>query len=540
MTTHQSLALGFFIAIGLVVGVCGERFEVTSAQQLIKLLNISEANHFDANIVLLDDLDFSDSALTLPLGLVSETNYVPYTGVFEGNGHTIKNLVMDNTEDPDAPFAGLFFGIGDATVQDLVIDSSCSFAGIYAGTLSTTLTGSLTLTNVMNKATVYGLNEAGGFVAVDMGSLHQVNQVTIKNCVNDGTITGKLAGGAFISEISEQAFVTVTLSDSINNGNITGNCCTGGLVGTLQSSHVTMIISNCTNNGNVTTETDFVGGLTGFIYENGNITINISSFINNGFITGREGAGGFIGYIGENNNETVTIYNSMNTGEITGRLSAIGGLIGGIDAKSETFLNTLSIINSVNKGNVSSNRIACGMFCINPDYMYILNTTVINSVNKGGVNGTANAYGITNIITKARNVVSMGEINSYYILTTFWNMSTDTDLIFGLDGKCFNCPDNTTIFVHNTNTGFYDVVESGEHVHDLFNAEAEKQNYGMLWTEELELMYPHTEPSPSPSPLPSSSPSSQSGGLSGGSKHGVSLFLISVVITLAAHVAMTQ
>ena len=154
---------------------------MTSAQQLIKLLNISEANNFDANIVLLDDLDFSDSALTLPFGMISQTDYVSYTGTFEGNGHTIKNLVMDNTENDDIPFAGLFFGIGDATVQDLVIDSSCSFAGIYAGTLGTILTGSLTLTNVMNKATVYVSNEAGGFVVVGMGSLHQVNQVTIKS-----------------------------------------------------------------------------------------------------------------------------------------------------------------------------------------------------------------------------------------------------------------------------------------------------------------------------------------------------------------------
>lgn len=72
MTTHQSLALGFFIVIGLVVGVCGVHFEVTGAQQLIKLLNISEANHFDANITLLDDLDFSDSALTLPFGVSSD------------------------------------------------------------------------------------------------------------------------------------------------------------------------------------------------------------------------------------------------------------------------------------------------------------------------------------------------------------------------------------------------------------------------------------------------------------------------------------
>ena len=131
MTTHQSLALGFFIAIGLVVSVCGEHFEVTSAQQLIKLLNISEANHFDANITLLDDLDFSDSALTLPFGVSSDGSCVSYTGVFEGNGHTIKGLVMDNTENQEYDNAGLFCALGNATFENLVIDSSCSFTGYY-------------------------------------------------------------------------------------------------------------------------------------------------------------------------------------------------------------------------------------------------------------------------------------------------------------------------------------------------------------------------------------------------------------------------
>ena len=63
---------------------------------------------------------------------------------------------------------------------------------------------------------------------------------------------------------------------------------------------------------------------------------------------------------------------------------------------------------------------------------------------------------------------------------------------------------------------------------DLLNAEVKKQNYGMFWTKELELV----EPSPSPS--------SQSGGLSGGNKHGVSVFWIGVVVALAAHVAMAQ
>ena len=82
-------------------------------------------------------------------------------------------------------------------------------------------------------------------------------------------------------------------------------------------------------------------------------------------------------------------------------------------------------------------------------------------------------------------------------------------------------------------------------MHDLLNAEVEKQNYGMFWTEELELVDHRVEPSPSPSPSLSpssfsSTPSSQSGGLSGGKKHSLSLFLIGVVVALAAHVAMAQ
>ena len=75
-------------------------------------------------------------------------------------------------------------------------------------------------------------------------------------------------------------------------------------------------------------------------------------------------------------------------------------------------------------------------------------------------------------------------------------------------GKCINCYNsNIKLFQQNPSTGFYEVVESGEHVHYLLNAEVKKQNYGMFWTEELDLVEPHVEPSPSPSPLSSSLPS---------------------------------
>ena len=77
-----------------------------------------------------------------------------------------------------------------ATVENLVIDSSCSFTGyFFAGALSVSLTGSLTATNVTNKAAVSGNEGAGGFVGRIEG-LNQITDVKFKDCVNDGSITG--------------------------------------------------------------------------------------------------------------------------------------------------------------------------------------------------------------------------------------------------------------------------------------------------------------------------------------------------------------
>ena len=575
MTTHQSLALGFFIAIGLVVGVCGERFEVISAQQLIKVLDVAKANHFDANITLLDDLDFSDSALTLPFGASSDGSCVSYTGVFEGNGHTIKGLVMNNEDNQVYCNAGLFCGLENATFENLVIDSSCSFTGYSAGALSVSLTGSLTAINVTNKADVSGGSVCGGgFIGMITG-LNQRTDVTFKDCVNDGNVIGSSIHGGFVGYFYRNTDLTMTLSGCTNNANISGQYVAGGFAGFINSNtNMKIIISNCTNNGNSTGNQGLGGGFVGFFGDNNDMTISISNIVNNGLITGGTGAGGFLGAMMGNANTNMTISNSMNNGNCTGTsgcaggftggimdsnnmttmisnsvntgmmtgLSGVGGFVGGIGTDPESpfdVFHVLHVINSVNKGNASAERFACGLFCVDPDSAQNMSTTVLNSINKGSVNATEYAFGITNIITKARNVVSMGEFNASSDSFTFWNASTDANLFFGLDGKCVNCTDDTTLFVHNTNTGFYE-VESGEHVHDLLNAEVEKQNYGMFWTEELELVEAPDYPSPSPSLLPSPSPSSQSGGLSGGNKHGVSVFLISVVVALAAHVAMAQ
>ena len=527
MKTHQSLALSFFIAIGLAVGGCGEHFEVTSAQQLIKALNISEANNFDANIVLLDDLDFSDSALTLPFGVSSDlSSCESYTGVFEGNGHTIKGLVMNNKDNQEYNCAGLFCSLENATFENLVIDSSCSFAGNNAGPLCVSLRGSLTATNITNKAAVSGGNGVGGFVGRVEG-LSQKVEVTFKDCMNDGKITGQSLVGGFVGKIKDNEDLTMTISNCTNNGIVTGsvgsiggfigqskynevisivisdstnhgNACgnsehVGGFVGCIWGdTNMTMTIINCANDGFITGPSS-IGGFTGSIYQNDRIEVNISNCVNNGNVTGNvtgddADIGGFAGSILGNVNATVTLSNFINDGNITGGFS-VGGLVGMTYPSNKDYSLFFTVINSANNGDVSAETgNGCGLFCASSFAEHNVNTTVLNSINKGRVFAKAKSYGITDRTTKARNVVSMGKVTGSMDSYTFWPGDfSDADSLFGLSG-CPKCFVKITFFELNTNTGFFEVVDGGEYVDALLNYEARNQDFGMMWTSELELV----------------------------------------------------
>ena len=96
---------------------------------------------------------------------------------------------------------------------------------------------------------------------------------------------------------------------------------------------------------------------------------------------------------------------------------------------------------------------------------------------------------MTNKVKAARNVVSMGDVTGPSGSYTFWERFSNVDLFYGLDGKCFNCSDDATLFKPKTNTGFYDVVGTGKHVHDLLNIEEKNQHFCMVWTKDLELVH---------------------------------------------------
>ena len=455
---------------------------VTTADDLISLFKHATGNTVTTNIELLDDLDFSSSTLTLPLGAFSNGTCVSFSGVFQGNGHSIKGLKMNNTNKAGYKHAGLFCSLKDATVENLVIDSSCSFTGDCAGALSVSVTGSLTVKHTTNNAAVNGSYGVGGFIGY-VEDMKQATVISFEHCANNAivTVSDECIGG-FVGLIQGGTDMTIIISNSNSNGNVTGGWVVGGFVGIIQySTNMNIIISNSINNG-IVTWGDIAGGLVGAINCNSKVAVIVSNSTNCGSVNGESTTGGFVGYIGDNTNMNTTISNSINNGNINGSLFSVGGFVGWIDSQ----LMTLSIMNSANKGSVSCTEgMACGLVYV----ASYVNTTMKNTINKGSVRAGTYTYGITNNITMARNVVSMGDVTGSSGSFTFWKASTDVHLFYGLDGKCNNCGDGATLFQHNTTTGFYEVVGTGEHVDELLNDESVNQHFGMMWTKELDLVF---------------------------------------------------
>ena len=444
----------FIVALSLTCTIAD--YNIRNASDLIDIFENTIGSVYIGDLSLSNDLDFSDTNIELPLGYRADGSCVAFAGELKGNGHSIKGLKMNGTNRKDYQNAGLFCNLRNVRVNDLVIDSSCSFTGNSAGALSASVSGSLEVSNVINKASVSGKSYVGGLI----GTVEDLNSkgVLFINTVNDGKITVQQNyGGGFIGMVFNNTSTSVTFSNCSNNGLVSGSFITGGLIGDIATNNdISVTLSNCTNNGIITGSSSSVGGLLGHLSNNNQADVAISNCTNNGTVIGKSNVGGLIGYIWPSNSIKST---------------------------------SLLINNCANRGNVSAQEeMACGMFCINKQYENNIASTVLNSINKGNVTTQSNGYGITNIITKGRNVVSLGDVTCENSPYTFWNVSTDVDLFYGLEVICRNC--GHAIFIeYDKNTGSYDVIGKGEHVHDILNDEAVNQNFGMLWTSKLELVH---------------------------------------------------
>lgn len=286
-------------------------------------------------------------------GAIVGTYGRPFKGVYDGGGHKITGLTLNDTN--TGSNAALFHTIS-GTVKNLTIDNLCSFtARQWVGSFALYLKDGGKLDSCTNLAsvtckpsgTVDGTVNcfAGGLVALTDGSTWASAQNQIVNCRNDGSVTvapadtpngnfasaGGLVGGPANVKIS-QSVNTGEVSNEVSMQNyygMDGNC-TGGLVGQIDPNSafgVKTEIIGCVNTGKVTGGCN-VGGVAGKVNnKNGSVLIESCRNLGNVHATNTadvQNAGGILGC------GYAEIYNCDSAGTITGETTSASAYRGAI------------------------------------------------------------------------------------------------------------------------------------------------------------------------------------------------------------------
>ncbi|UCD50585.1 MAG: hypothetical protein JSW27_24045 [Phycisphaerales bacterium] len=283
-------------------GTAEDPFLIGTAEQLCAIG--ADPNDWDCHFRLTADIDLSkrrDTAFS-PIGSRrGSLGWRPYTGVFDGAGHTIRNLTY--VSDETYP-AGLFGHVaGGAELSDLTLVGPMIDApnGAGVGALVGSL-GDATVTGCrVDGASVRGRSSVGGLVGAMRGSL--------SGCSCTGEVTGDHWVGGLVGQ-SERG----TLTDCRSAVRVEGQALIGGLVGSNEYAG----IESCHSEGTVV-GARHVGGLLGS--NKGKV---ISSYSMAAIQGTDEGAGGLVGY----NSGTITscwASGAVEGNQYVGGLAGVGG-----------------------------------------------------------------------------------------------------------------------------------------------------------------------------------------------------------------------
>ena len=249
----------------------------------------------------------------------------PFTGTFDGNGHTISGLIIHGAK---SRYIGLF-GCNEGTIRNVgVINANIEVLDDYGDTAAGGIVGSTedTVDNCffsgnITLSTLSGRAYAGG-IAGTTGE----GTIAISNCYNNGTIVAIAKGleSSYSDSLAGGIVGSVwngTISGCYNTGSISSSAntrytsCAGGIAGTVADRGAE--ITSCFNAGYISTR-DCAGGIAGRFYDDA----TISNCYNTGKIEGTKYAGGITA------RTNGTISSCYNLGEIICDNGYAGGLVG--------------------------------------------------------------------------------------------------------------------------------------------------------------------------------------------------------------------
>jgi len=242
------------------------------------------------DIDALDTINWNDGAGFAPIG--NDTN--PFTGVFDGKRHKIRNLYINR---PSQNYVGLFGYVGSGgQVKNVGLENVQVVGREYVGGLVGYNSGGA-VSQSYSTGSVGGKDRVGGLVGQNYNGI-----------LSESYSTGSVAGNYVVGGLVGRNYGTV--SESYSTGSVSGGNSVGGLVG----SNWYGTVSESYSTGSVQCNT-YVGGLVGLNYY-----ATVSQSYSTGSVVGGGYVGGLVGY-----DDGGTVSGSYWDVETSGQSTSAGG-----------------------------------------------------------------------------------------------------------------------------------------------------------------------------------------------------------------------
>lgn len=245
----------------------GDVIEIGTVEELAAI-----NDNLSGNYVLTADIDLAGAEWTpigayAPSGESAEEQEIPasetaFTGTFDGQGHTISNLVINQ---PEGWAQGLFgcianAQVGNFTLENATVDAQMMSADAVGYAYCSTVSG---VTLVNGKVTAHAGEMSaegmyGGIVGAGMGSMIENCTAQADVTIPDGTANAGIVGGG----LEMTSVVGCTATGTVTAGN---NCY--GLGGVSGCGFAAEQFTDCTaENVTITAGEDcfWIGGVTGY------------------------------------------------------------------------------------------------------------------------------------------------------------------------------------------------------------------------------------------------------------------------------------
>ena len=379
---------------------------------------------------LTDDIDFTGvtiKALGYDRGTV-------FNGTLDGNGHAIKGISII----ADASYFGGIVNIAgtesyihDVTVEG-EIETSFNYTGGAVGGLHSNVSNITSRVNIVNLSSTKGT--AGGVVGY-------AYEGGISGCEYSGEINSDYLYIGGILGYGEY----LTMSDCVNRGTVTGRTYTGGIAGLISYSTVT----DCFNHGPVNGTNQFAAGVVGYSGYN----MNYTNCGNSGAVTHTASKSNCLNAGFAGNCYYGSFTDCYNTGDITAANSSTGymaGLVASVKSGGTTS-EYFNFTRCYNTGDVTGSNYVAGLIQSGLAYVMMNMTDCWNS---GAITATS---------TTASQSYAAGLSSFYY------NYSNYT--------RCYNTGDVTSnsgnyvggLFAYYKGTTSSDSVNFGANITGCYN-----------------------------------------------------------------------